>query len=1225
MSRSQLTTFQWSLEHTYRPEDIQALSCLSWGLRGEVLIGGSKLVLLTTDSECREYWKSRELANNTKLASFSHDASLVASTAWYDRLIKIWRRGFIGDGNERFDPVYLAHPDIVTSLRWRNRPRTEEHADAVLYTTCADGYLRVWIATDPHCLHILDLWTEIDLITSIQPRSPLSPSPFKKRYVVIIDKWNFQQAVAEASDRNLKGEREQHTSQRLLEIASNEPEVCIVLDDRGNMSAWGLERVGCKARVENDVINIGHAENLQTSFSCDPTADEDFAVFRAFVNAQSKGSLHVLAHLFDGRLQWLSSPVEQLFDPCPPVECFQLEAELTGNSTSTQSLTTSITKEYILSASESGEFVLWRQREDSGHIFGRHSIFQSSSACLDAKLLLNGEYALILHEDKVCGWDVRRPKGSQIACVRIQAQPDWKLCVPQSFDNTSAQCCIASRGKQIRCVTFRIQHDGVDLFIETDGMLFENGLPRDKQADEHPSNDDNYIVVTDQTHPSSLMGIDKAGRMEISSQSPNNTNKCRSCSTRSSIGNLRTPEHAAFSFDLVAFVEGHGSIITIWNLLSDLCEYVYSFPAHQTVTSMRWTRFTLDSPALAVAFTHRVVGFVPVRGQFHSRTGCWRPIFDLSIIHMTNIPITDVVWTANEDVLIAAGNQMFGFDTASFSELESFTFLPQQCSAKTPVRASQHACAALSTQPTYSPHSIFQRVLSDELESVEKLFRILYQRMKYYSEGDSLDSDLGCADLTGHGNVSYRALNNDHEDEKLLASSDSSSLQPHLSMDEAHGLCESFANAQLPWISPPDQILLEAFTHCISRVNQFVSSTDAFGLRYLFSLFLPRAARSPEIFDLNPWRSTVYAYLSGTQDILLDTTTRFYSQNLTISWSSARRHHTCLYITSRESLLAHFETIARAEYTKTDERDPLDCSLFYLALHKKQVLQGLWRMATWHRERDATMRVLAHNFEESRWRTAALKNAYTLLGKRRSMYAAAWFLLADEGRSAVGVLAGEEVNDLELALSVARVYDGDDGEVLKGLIEDRVLPKAVTEGNRWMAIWACLMLKREDLALRVMLVPLQEAIPNAPKEVPLEAKMWYNEDPSIVWVYQHLRDEILKRPVGKRVPLPNIQEETRGVLQSARMYMRMGCGWLALQLLREWKFVPDQRDLQQRTEKVNGGFDTQGVNDETRVDGPPSMLDAFESFPASQIPTGDEKSKVMEEPSVSSILDNFDF
>jgi hypothetical protein len=40
-------------------------------------------------------------------------------------------------------------------------------------------------------------------------------------------------------------------------------------------------------------------------------------------------------------------------------------------------------------------------------------------------------------------------------------------------------------------------------------------------------------------------------------------------------------------------------------------------------------------------------------------------------------------------------------------------------------------------------------------------------------------------------------------------------------------------------------------------------------------------------------------------------------------------------------------------------------------------------MAAWNREQGATTKLLANNFAEKKWRTAALKNAYALLGKRR--------------------------------------------------------------------------------------------------------------------------------------------------------------------------------------------------------------------------------------------------
>jgi hypothetical protein len=77
------------------------------------------------------------------------------------------------------------------------------------------------------------------------------------------------------------------------------------------------------------------------------------------------------------------------------------------------------------------------------------------------------------------------------------------------------------------------------------------------------------------------------------------------------------------------------------------------------------------------------------------------------------------------------------------------------------------------------------------------------------------------------------------------------------------------------------------------------------------------------------------------------------------------------------------EMLARNQYAQTDERNPVDCSLFYLALRKKTVLAGLWRSAGWHKEQSAMVKFLSHDFRESRWRTAASKNAYALLAKQR--------------------------------------------------------------------------------------------------------------------------------------------------------------------------------------------------------------------------------------------------
>ena len=84
-------------------------------------------------------------------------------------------------------------------------------------------------------------------------------------------------------------------------------------------------------------------------------------------------------------------------------------------------------------------------------------------------------------------------------------------------------------------------------------------------------------------------------------------------------------------------------------------------------------------------------------------------------------------------------------------------------------------------------------------------------------------------------------------------------------------------------------------------------------------------------------------------------------------------------------------------------------------------------------------------------------------------YAAAFFLLAGNLRDAVNVCA-QQMQDLQLAIAVARVYEGDDGLIFRELLEDRVLPQAASEGNRWLATWAFWMLGRRDMAVRVLIV-----------------------------------------------------------------------------------------------------------------------------------------------------------
>jgi hypothetical protein len=205
-------------------------------------------------------------------------------------------------------------------------------------------------------------------------------------------------------------------------------------------------------------------------------------------------------------------------------------------------------------------------------------------------------------------------------------------------------------------------------------------------------------------------------------------------------------------------------------------------------------------------------------------------------------------------------------------------------------------------------------------------------------------------------------------------------------------------------------------------------------------------------------------------------------------------------------------------------------------------------MATWSREQAATQRLLANNFSDPRWKTAALKNAYALMGKRRFEYAAAFFLLADHLHDAVSVLHNQ-LGDTQLAIAVARVYEGDHGPVLAAFLTDKVLPQAVREGNRWLASWAFWMLGKRDMAVRALVSQLSTLLDSptgTQAETDLRSKSYLTDDPALVVLYRQLREKSLLTLRG--AAMVGGREEFEFVVHLAGVLSRMGCEILALDL-----------------------------------------------------------------------------
>lgn len=151
-------------------------------------------------------------------------------------------------------------------------------------------------------------------------------------------------------------------------------------------------------------------------------------------------------------------------------------------------------------------------------------------------------------------------------------------------------------------------------------------------------------------------------------------------------------------------------------------------------------------------------------------------------------------------------------------------------------------------------------------------------------------------------------------------------------------------------------------------------------------------------------------------------------------------------------------------------KDPTACSLFYLALKKKNVLLGLWKLSASHPEHSVMTKFLANDFDQDRWQAAALKNAFALLGKQRYgicfkilEYAASFFILGGRLKDAVSVCL-KQLNDPQLAVVLCRLYEGEDGPILTDLLEAQLIPSAIESEDRWLLSILFTLIKQRDRA-----------------------------------------------------------------------------------------------------------------------------------------------------------------
>ncbi|KAL0951404.1 hypothetical protein HGRIS_008099 [Hohenbuehelia grisea] len=612
-----------------------------------------------------------------------------------------------------------------------------------------------------------------------------------------------------------------------------------------------------------------------------------------------------------------------------------------------------------------------------------------------------------------------------------------------------------------------------------------------------------------------------------------------------------------------------GDELTIWDSheseFASGLEYLRHFEG--TVNDLDWTSTPDSQSILAVGFLHHVDLLCQQRMTYFDEGFGWALCWRIDISNTIPYQICDSIWLTNGSLLVTAGHQVNLYTQA---QRRPYQDAP-------PENETLFGYVARNNGPLmdYHPQMLLQCLLWGKVELVKDIIVNLAENVEVTKSGQKRREEWENlpveeflkTDYFSHSTISHKKgytflFNGPDQNE-----SDDEGFSRPLVLR----LIENLEAEPLPNLSPNEHAHLLVLIQTTLEIDEQRRALDANGLRYLTSMrsfyILNRRAShpgSPESGDPDNatnaprhtgrrerlrYRDIIWGFHSESQDLLLSSCTA--ACNGKMCWSDARALGVAIWLNSVDSMKSQLEIIARNEYMAGDNRDPTACSLYYFALGKVKLVHGLWKQAAWHKEQAVMLKFLSNDFGEGRWRTAALKNAYALLSKRRFEYAAAFFLLGGSLKDAVNVCL-KQLADFQLAIALARVVEqSDEGPVLLSILRNTVLPTAFKDGNRWLASWAFWLLHRRDLAVRILVTPLVDIVAVLDIEVPEIGEPHY-DDPGLALLFSQLRSKTLQAAQGTSEI--SSRAEFNFVLQIARVFCRMGCHVLALDLVRSWSF-----------------------------------------------------------------------
>ena len=690
-------------------------------------------------------WR-KQLANPAHLASLSYDSAYVASVGQYDRLVKVWRRLSYGSDDVRFDFLYLPHPRVVTGIQWRRPRHIGQTIENVLYTFCADNHLRIWAGSDSHGQQHLQLWGKVDLAASIQTRTLQNSGMPTIRWAFIMHGRDLSAATEKVvQDTVHPAEEDKPALDHLIEVAKRSPEICVVLDGRGHMSAWALENVGSKT-PKSSIFNVTHVTSSEFDFlkGTSPSNPEQLHV-EAYSYCNTGGHLHVLLHFFDGRIVvYRSGNVASLFDLNPKrTSRLSLQCLWTGHSAPIRKIVRNFSGRAIVSRTEQNQCIVWTHeldypRDDAARLttLRRQAVIQHDKQIHRTCVLRKGRFVVFLHHDTIALWDCRSSlKAVLVAEIPYEGVPGKPLCLlilprHRAEDYTTAHIATVTSEKQgvvweVKLPFYKPNERIVPPGTAVNGSsqqpnghhdsgsikeFFRFQLPEDV-------GDLAYVLPVDPAGaPPTISGFldvfardvaisyTHSGRVEfwtarVTKDDDEKKQKVEWLSTSSMETGLSKPALVSGSMNKkAALVNSTRSLLTIWDIRGARLEYAQDFASELpnanggtgggghgvTIRDLDWTSTPDSQSILAVGFPHRVLLLSQMRFDYLNQGPAWAAVREISLRELTPHPIGDSTWLGDGHLVVGAGNQLFIEDRRF--DVESGDMITMSLRLPTPTR-----------------------------------------------------------------------------------------------------------------------------------------------------------------------------------------------------------------------------------------------------------------------------------------------------------------------------------------------------------------------------------------------------------------------------------------------------------------------------------------------------------------------------------------------------------